>query len=122
MKHIFIIASILFSFLLFFNLNKIDAAPLQLPIGGRVMNPTPGVVCASLYGGPYTILPFSQSSPSFYIVSMTAKVYLNYIFKPGVFFKGLYSPIPDLTSCKTTSSPPAPFPVFKIIMFGSSSK
>lgn len=93
------------------------AHAIFMPFGGKVTSPyTAGVVCPGT--GPATITPdsFSPATP-YYVAPGVLSGYGA--LPPSAYVLGLYNPI--LTPlCETTSTPPVPYLVFPIIIYGTS--
>lgn len=88
------------------------------PFGGKVLTSfVPGVVCPG--EGPVYIKPAGLAPAGPYAADFSVSRYLYKTLLPGSWVIGLYLPTP-VPICATTSIPPVPVPVLKIIMFGSS--
>ncbi len=92
-----------------------------LPFGGKVLLTTnPAVTCVNTEGGPITITPIRPAfPPALYATTLTTKRYSNYVIKPGAWIIGLYSPIPNMTTCINPETG-APVPVLPVIIYGVS--
>lgn len=86
------------------------------PFGGRITLTTlPSLTCAAQYGA-MIIQPVNVAPSSPYFITSTTKT-----IRQGSWILGWYSPIPNMSTCYTNSTPPAPVPSFEInSLFGVS--
>ncbi|HEY0980398.1 MAG TPA: hypothetical protein VGE18_03265 [Candidatus Paceibacterota bacterium] len=90
-------------------------AAFNQPFGGKIITTnTPGVLCAAQYGA-MVIAPVMIAPPGPYFIRTTTQM-----VRPGSWILGMYSSVPSIGTCNTTSTPPVPVPAFNIRTFGVS--
>ena len=109
-KHVFF-GSVVFGILLI--LPVITFAQLSTgskrPFGAQIISITiPTILCAAQYGA-LTVRPVVTALPTPYFIRTTQRT-----VRPGSWILGWYNPIPDSSTCQTTSVPPVPVPSFEI--------
>ena len=94
---------------------------LNLAFGGKVVSTVnPAIVCTNTEGGPLMIVPVRGTyPPGPYATTLTTKRYSNFIITPGTWIIGLYSPVPDASTCINPQTG-APVPVLPIKIYGVS--
>ena len=108
--------------LLSFSFPHKSLAIVNRSFGGRIVTGvTPGVTC---WGeGLISITPFGAFSAHPYSIPLANPyLYRNTPAVSGGQILGLFNSILSPGDCYTDSTPPAPYPTFKVLMYGTSAK
>ncbi len=87
---------------------------LTLPFGGKVVGINPALVCKNPEVSPIILIPARASYPVQYATAISTKRYSYFSIIPGSWILGLYSTIPDMSTCvDAVTGTPKPVIVIK---------
>ena len=90
---------------------------LSLPFGGKIIGLNPALACTNPEVFPILLAPARASYPTQYATAITTRRYSYFTVLPGSWILGLYSPIPDMTTCVDVATG-TPKPVIVIKTYG----
>ena len=94
---------------------------LTLPFGGKVVGINPALVCTNPEISPIILIPARASYPVQYATAISTKRYSHFSIIPGSWILGLYSTIPDMSTCvDAVTGTPKPVIVIKTYGVGKS--